>query len=519
MKKTLAFDGQDQQCISECRKEFLEHLLQNVSIGLDLKTGLDAGCGIGFFSNYLSSRRLKVSAFDAREKNIAEAVRRYSGVEFLIRDVEDPSVQKLGQFDLVLCFGLLYHLENPFLAIRNLHALTEQILIIETMVTPSQSTVATLVSECQEEDQGLHFIAFIPSEACVIKMLYQAGFPKVYKTIELPDHEDFRRTLSHNQRRTVLVASKVKLQSPLLRWVAEPQPQRLDIWRKRLTFPIKLIPRFRKKPRSRIHAVCSKVRSWLPLPVRLPWGQIWLAWDDVMGKHIRYGDNFEQGEQSFLLRYLELGMTVLDIGAHQGLYTLLASKKVGEHGHVIAFEPSPRELRRLRLHLFLNRCRNVYVVPSALGGSEKTAELFVCLGQETGSNSLRPPAVSEPVSKVQVRMTTLDRYLQRARMDRVDFIKLDVEGAELEVLKGAGQLLSSFKPIILCELADVRTEPWGYRSIDIFEFLEAHGYCLFSVTPSGKLRSCPKKTQYHENLIAVPEEKLPSVAAYVEESG
>ena len=260
----------------------------------------------------------------------------------------------------------------------------------------------------------------------------------------------------------------------------------------------------------------AKINDWLPQPIHLSWGMWWLAWNDVMSAHIRLRDKFEQEEQGFLLGFLGAGMIFLDLGAHQGLYTLLASKKVGPSGQVFAFEPSPRELRRLRWNLFLNRCRNVCVVPFALGNIEDTVELFVCLGRETGCNSLRPPAVSEPVGKVQVPITTLDRYLERTRICKVDFVKIDVEGAELEVLKGARRLLSDCRPPILCELADVRTEPWGYGSVDIYEFLATRGYRWFLITPEGRLQFCPRKEHFHENLIAVPEEKLELVASFVE---
>lgn len=518
MKKTWVFDGQEQLRLYERRKEFLERLFQELSLYLDLRNALDAGCGIGFFSKCLSELSLKVTAFDARTENIAEAKRRYPDVEFVVCNVEDGSIRELGQFDLALCFGLLYHLENPFLAIRNLYAVTRKILVIESMVSRSQSPVATLMSEYQGEDQGPHYVAFIPSEACIIKMLYQAGFLEVYKTVQLPDHGDFRETFFHYRRRIVLVASKVRLKSHLLQRVTEPQPQRRDIWCKRWVL---LVPPICKRLWLKIYAVRSIIFSWLPpLPVRLPWGDWWLAYGDAMGKHIRLHDNFEQGEQGFLLQFLRPGMTVLDIGAHHGLYSLLASQKVNPGGHVVAFEPSPRELRRLRRHLSLNRCRNVQVEPLALGNTEETRELYVALGQETGCNSLRPPAISEPVRKVRVPVTTIDRYIQKTGIQSVDFVKLDVEGAELEVLKGGSGLLSDFKPAILCELADVRTEPWGYRSVEIYEFVATLGYRWFSITPEGRLLSCQKKEYFHENLLAVPDEKLKLVTdSIVDESG
>lgn len=511
------FDRQEQRLISDRRKEFLGRFLQELIPGLGLKTALDSGCGIGFFSEYLSSLGLRVAAFDAREENIAEAKRRYPKIEFCVRDVEDRRMAAIGEFDLVLCFGLLYHLENPFRAIRNLHAVTGKALIIESIIPPSQSPIAVLIDEPKGEDQGLHYIAFLPSEACLVKMLYNAGFSEVYKTASLPDHKDFRGTLLYKRRRTVLVASNCRLQSPNLILIPEPRDQRQYIWDKGLT----RLPRPIQIGRillSKTRYAFGKIFSRLPLPVHVPEIGWWLTWNDVMGKHIRLHDKFEQGEQIFLLRFLKPGMIFLDVGAHHGLYTLLASKKVGKEGRVIAFEPSQRELRRLRWHLALNRCRNVHVEPVAVGDTEGTAELFVCLGKETGCNSLRRPAVSERLRKVEGSITTLDRSLHRAGIDKVDFIKLDVEGAELEVLKGASGLLANSKPVILCELADVRTKPWRYSSVQIYDFLTARDYRWFSVTPEGNLRPCPRKAQYHENLIGVPGEKIPALVTYIEEN-
>lgn len=259
----------------------------------------------------------------------------------------------------------------------------------------------------------------------------------------------------------------------------------------------------------------GRFMPWFPLLGRLSFGSRWLAWNDVIGRHIYLGEDFEQGEQNFLFSFLQPGITFLDLGAHQGLYTLLASKKSGSRGQVIAFEPSPREFRRLKWHLAVNCRRNVRVEPFALGSKEGTVELFISLGQETGCNSLRHPAVSEPVKKIQVPVTTLDRYLQRMKINKVDFVKIDVEGAELDVFKGSGRLLAEFRPLILCELADIRTESWGYRSADIYEFLAASAYKWFMITSDGQLQLCPQKRRFHENLLAVPVEKLGLIEKFV----
>jgi 2-polyprenyl-3-methyl-5-hydroxy-6-metoxy-1,4-benzoquinol methylase len=78
--------------ISERRKEFLHRLLQELKSDLDLRTVLDAGCGAGFFSDYLSRQGFEVVAFDGREKNVWEAKRRYPNIDFKVRDVEDRAI-------------------------------------------------------------------------------------------------------------------------------------------------------------------------------------------------------------------------------------------------------------------------------------------------------------------------------------------------------------------------------------------------------------------------------------------
>lgn len=269
---------------------------------------------------------------------------------------------------------------------------------------------------------------------------------------------------------------------------------------------------------SKIWLLRSKFIPLLPVPLPVSQGGWWLNRNDAVSRRVFFSQNFEEGERRFVSRFLQAGMTIFDIGAHHGLYTLISSKQVGLTGHVIAFEPSPRELRILRLNLYLNGRRNVRVEPLALGSKECLVELYVCLGSESGCNSLRPPVVSEAIAATTVSMVTLDKYLNE-HSTTVDFIKMDVEGAELEVLRGAGQLFNSgFRPIILCELADVRTQPWGYQSNEIYDFLTSKDYRWYSITTEGGLRTCSRKDTFHESLVAVPVEKIINIMSLLEET-
>ena len=285
----------------------------------------------------------------------------------------------------------------------------------------------------------------------------------------------------------------------------------------------KKMKRFLQKPwpeklRAIYHVLGHTYRRLMPhlvRPVRLPCGAWLLAWPDVMGRNLRRG-GFEENEWHFVEWFLKPGMAVLDVGAHIGFYTLLAARQVGDAGCVVAFEPSPRERRRLRWNLAINRCRNVRVEPFALGEYNGQTDFFVVLGQETGCNSMHPPAVDDPVRCVTVPVVTLDHYLSQSRIRVVDFLKLDAEGAELAVLKGArGLLTTQPRPVLMCELVDMRTEPWNYRAQEIYEFLAQLSYIWFSVAQGGYLCPAPKKDHYHENLVAVPEERMYQVKDWI----
>lgn len=202
-----------------------------------LTTALDVGSGQGFFSELLHRAGLRVQGVDGRHSNVEEARRKHPDIAFRQADVEDPRLGELGRFDLVLCLGLLYHLENPFRAIRNFAAVTEHLLIGETRIAPSRRPMLMLSDEGRTEDQGLTYIALVPTESCLVKMLYAAGFAFVYRTLKQPNHPDFRGHLLTARRRTCFVASRTALRLPTL--LLAPNPDyHVNLWRRALLRPI-----------------------------------------------------------------------------------------------------------------------------------------------------------------------------------------------------------------------------------------------------------------------------------------
>jgi len=511
--KLTPFDRKEYRALIEAREQTLRQIVKKLKPALGLASAVDVGCGVGFFSQTLAEYGLQVCGFDARADNVAEARRRFLGIPFEQGDIEDREVSRLGQFDFVMCFGLLYHLENPLQAIRNLRAITEKCLLLESMCLPGQKCSLLLRQEPQQEDQSLSEIACYASESGLVKMLYRAGFAKVYRVVTLPDHDDFRETREHRQRRTVLLASLVPIDVAGFRLVLEPQ-EAADPWAKipeRPTLPQRL-RRFLASPmRTKYITLANRARRVfpaMPIPLRLPFGAWWLTKESALDHQLLH-DEFENMEMEFVKRLLRRDMTAVDVGAHHGIYTLLAAKCVGWHGRVVAIEPSPRECERLEKHLRLNRCSNVELVPCAAGEDPGEADLHVIQGFNDWCNSLRLPATAEPVAMVRVPVRRLDDILTDLEISKVDFVKLDVEGAELSVLYGALKLLNGkSRPAMLVEVQDVRTRRWGYAAREILQFLIRMDYQWFVIAAKGALLpiSCKEDT-YDANLVALPIER------------
>lgn len=253
--KAWLFDRPYTQNFTKVRQTFIGEFVDAVRQQMELASALDLGCGVGYFSKFLLDKGFRVVAVDGREENAKEGKRRYPNIEFLPRDMENLSEDELGMFDLVLCVGLLYHLENPFRAIRMFYALTAKVLVIEGSCLPGPRPTMELLDEAASEDQSLNCVAFYPSESCIVKMLYRAGFPYVYLFRHLPADELFMATPWQKRPRTILTASKVPLTAPNLVLAEEPRGA-IDPWTTALA-------RLRRLPRRLGSLLIKPLRKWM----------------------------------------------------------------------------------------------------------------------------------------------------------------------------------------------------------------------------------------------------------------
>jgi tRNA (mo5U34)-methyltransferase len=250
LQKQRVFDMPHYRALDAAKIEFLTDIIGVWKKQLGLCTAWDIGCGVGHYSGLLRELGFQTMALDGRADNVEEAARRVPGLDVRMGDVEDPALSDLGTSDLVFCLGLLYHLENPFRAIRNLARMTGKVMVIESMCTWDELPVMYLRQEGPTEDQGLRHIAFYPSESSLVKMLYQAGFLRVFRFTRLPNNVDFHSSMDQTRRRTMLVASKVEISSPILELVPD-LPAQFDPWRTtwaRAMQPLRRVGHFVTKP-------------------------------------------------------------------------------------------------------------------------------------------------------------------------------------------------------------------------------------------------------------------------------
>jgi FkbM family methyltransferase len=182
------------------------------------------------------------------------------------------------------------------------------------------------------------------------------------------------------------------------------------------------------------------------------------------------------------------GGVCLDIGAAGGTYTYLLSQLVGEEGHVHAFEPRPRSYRFLERSRRLLGLANVSLHQLALAesagvevmlvprrwGLRFSTRSFLQRGLDAKTGDFYPEFTS--ASGIAVECTTLDLFAERQRLPRVDFIKIDVEGAELWTLHGGSRTITAHRPVILCEIEHRHLAKYGVSPDRVLDWLIERGY-------------------------------------------
>jgi FkbM family methyltransferase len=201
--------------------------------------------------------------------------------------------------------------------------------------------------------------------------------------------------------------------------------------------------------------------------------------------------NFEPECTHIINRLVKNGDTVVDIGANFGWYTNHLANLVGDAGQVHAFEPT-NIIADLRDNVLLNGFEKRCIINTcALGNMEGTETLFMPERLGTAFASLRKQIYrgSSQTSSLTVSIRMLDSYVNENKIEKINLIKIDTEGAEFMILKGAENTIKKYHPIILFELLSHHTLPFGYSPIELIDYLSALCYDTYELDSNqlGKL--------------------------------
>lgn len=199
---------------------------------------------------------------------------------------------------------------------------------------------------------------------------------------------------------------------------------------------------------------------------------------DLISRVLLLTGEWEPGELAIIQQHLTPGGTFVDVGAHIGYCSLKAATLVGANGRVIAIEANPETVRKLRDNVAASAA-NVTVEAGACSDSEATVEFFTGSQSNTGSGSISRNNAGSwgvPGAVYSVQARTLDAILAAAKVSKVDVMKIDVEGAELKVLKSGRRTLASHHPVLLIELEEQLLDSMGTSSNEVKEFLRFYNY-------------------------------------------
>lgn len=209
-------------------------------------------------------------------------------------------------------------------------------------------------------------------------------------------------------------------------------------------------------------------------------------------------------EWRYLHKFLKPDMVFFDVGSNQGEYALFAAKRL-TRGSVFAFEPVDVIYNRLEANLAFNSFTNVSIFK--MGLSDTKGVLPIYMEDDSSANEGLATLFQSKVRGrfVQdIQLDTLDAVVEQANLHRIDFIKVDIEGAELTMLRGARATLKRFRPHVMVEMNETTFTTAGYSAKDVLEYFKELNYHPFYITPSGTLQRSDAINSF-VNVIFVPQ--------------
>jgi FkbM family methyltransferase len=213
-------------------------------------------------------------------------------------------------------------------------------------------------------------------------------------------------------------------------------------------------------------------------------------------KYFRYfPSDYEMGNFQFLKENCHPGNIVLDIGAHIGVFAVAAAKYVGYNGKVFAFEPTPGTNKLLTKTIQFNKLEKVIFPRSeAIGMVTGKTNFFISDLEGYNSNTLISYIDDRVMHSVEINVITVDGFVEEMKIDKINFLKIDAEGAELDVMKGAIKTFQHHRPITILAIHPDPILAKGDRLEDIYDLLLQLNYNIsYNYKPISKDDFCKNR--------------------------
>lgn len=201
--------------------------------------------------------------------------------------------------------------------------------------------------------------------------------------------------------------------------------------------------------------------------------------------------SYELPTVRFIRSYLQRNNVAIDVGAQIGYLTLVMSTSASSTTQVYSFEPEERNIRRFRRNIQLNKLTNVTLLEQAAGQQRGSIRLYLSSDANAGTHSTVFIEGNVSDAFVDIPCTTIDFEVTERGLNRLDLLKIDVEGGEIDVIKGATDTLTRFHPVVITELSDSLQQARGTTCRDFKVTMAEFGYSPFTINNDGSL--CPSE--------------------------
>lgn len=196
--------------------------------------------------------------------------------------------------------------------------------------------------------------------------------------------------------------------------------------------------------------------------------------DDWIQQQVYFLGDYEKPEIDYISGYLKAGDVFIDIGANIGLFSLNASKIVGNQGKVVAFEAFSSNFKQFKNNISINNFKNIISENKAISNQNSTIEILY--NEEDHNIGMASAFLKDFTSKEIVESITLDEYASTHNISKIDLIKIDIEGGEYNAILGMTKILTNSKPQVIMEINHQTLQDSGHTEKEIIDLFSQFSY-------------------------------------------